>query len=45
MKKIKLLVFGGEGYIGRIVQNELDKVGYTCFLTTICCTKNIREDI
>lgn len=31
MKKIKLLVFGGEGYIGRIVQNELDKLGYTCF--------------
>ena len=31
MKKIRLLIFGGEGYIGRVVQDELNNCGYDCF--------------
>ena len=27
----KLIIFGGEGYIGRVVQNVLSKLGYKCF--------------
>jgi nucleoside-diphosphate-sugar epimerase len=27
----KLIIFGGEGYIGRVVQNDLSKLGYKCF--------------